>query len=62
MCLIAGSAYHKNPNAKVERANSVIGDTLRVFTKVWKDEWESLWDRAVFAITGNNVALTPGPG
>ena len=30
-CLIDGSAYHKNTNAKVERANSVIGDTLRAF-------------------------------
>ncbi len=27
--LIVGLAYHKNANAKVERANSVIGDTLR---------------------------------
>jgi hypothetical protein len=30
-CLIVGSAYHKNTNAKVERANSVISDTLRAF-------------------------------
>ena len=29
-CLIVGSAYHKNTNAKVERANGVIGDTLRL--------------------------------
>ena len=28
-CLIVGSAYHKNTNAKVERANGVISDTLR---------------------------------
>ena len=27
-CLIVGSAYHTNTNAKVERANGVIGDTL----------------------------------
>jgi hypothetical protein len=29
--LIVGSAYHNNTNAKVERANGVIGDTLRAF-------------------------------
>ena len=28
-CLVVGSAYHKNTNAKVERANGVISDTLR---------------------------------
>ncbi len=28
-CLIVGSAYHENTNAKVKRANSVISDTLR---------------------------------
>ena len=27
--LIVGSAYHKNTNAKVERANGVISDTVR---------------------------------
>ena len=26
--LIVGSAYHKNNNDKVERANGVVGDTL----------------------------------
>jgi hypothetical protein len=30
-CLIVGSAYHKNTNAKVERANGVISDTLRAY-------------------------------
>ncbi len=29
-CLIVGSAYHKNTNAKVDRANSVVSDTLRL--------------------------------
>ena len=28
-CLSVGSAYHKNTNAKVERVNGVISDTLR---------------------------------
>ena len=27
--LIVGSAYHKNTNAKTERVNGVLGDTLR---------------------------------
>ncbi len=30
-CLIVGSAYHNNTYAKVERANCVIGDTLRAY-------------------------------
>jgi hypothetical protein len=30
-CLIVGSAYHTNTNAKVERANGVISDTLRAY-------------------------------
>jgi len=37
-CLIVGSAYHKNTNAKVERANGVISDTLRDFAKGRKDD------------------------
>jgi hypothetical protein len=39
-CLIVGSAYHKNTNAKVERANGVISDTLCAFANVHK-AWQS---------------------
>ena len=39
-CLIVGSAYHKNTNAKVERANGVISDTLRAFANGRKDDWD----------------------
>jgi hypothetical protein len=38
--LIVGSAYNKNTNAKVERANGVIGDTLRAFANGRKDDWD----------------------
>jgi hypothetical protein len=30
-CPIVGSAYHRNTDAQVERANGVIGDTLRAY-------------------------------
>ena len=36
--LIVGSAYHKNTNAKVERANGVVSDTLRAYANGRKDE------------------------
>ncbi len=39
-CLIVGSAHHKNTNAKVERDNGVIGDTLRAFANSRKDDWD----------------------
>ena len=52
-CLIVGSAYHKNTNAKVEWANGVIGDTLRAYANGrkdlggwvggWVDEWVGEW-------------------
>jgi hypothetical protein len=58
--LIVGSAYHKNTNAKVERANGVIGDTLRAFANSRKDDWDRQLPFAVFAI--NNAALTLGDG
>jgi hypothetical protein len=57
-CLIVGSAYHKNTNAKVERANGVIGDTLRAFANGRKDDWDRQLPLAVFAI--NNAASTLG--
>ncbi len=59
-CLIVGSAYHKNTNAKVERANGVIGDTLRAYANVCKDDWDRQLPLAVFAI--NNAASTLGDG
>ena len=59
-CLIVGSAYHKNTNAKVERANGVIGDTLRAYANGRKDDWDQQLPLAVFAI--NNAASTLGDG
>ena len=59
-CLIVGSAYHKNTNAKVERANGVIGDTLRAYANGRKDDWDRQLPLAVFAI--NNAASTLGDG
>ncbi len=49
-CLIVGSAYHKNTNAKVERAIGVIGDTLRAFANGHKDDWDRQLPLAEFAI------------
>jgi hypothetical protein len=59
-CLIVGSAYHKNTNAKVERANGVIGDTLHAYANGRKDDWDRQLPLAVFAI--NNAASTLGDG
>ena len=58
--LIVGSAYHKNTNAKVERANGVIGDsdTLRAYANGRKDDWDDHLPLALFAI--NNAASTLG--
>ncbi len=41
-------------NAKVERANGVIGDTLRTCANGHKDDWDRQLPLAVFAI--NNLA------
>ena len=57
-CLIVGSAYHKNTNAKVERANGVISDTLHAYANGRKDDWDSHLTLAEFAI--NNAASTLG--
>ena len=57
-CLIVGSAYHKNTNAKVERANGVISDTLRAYANGRKDDWDDHLPLTVFAI--NNAASTLG--
>ena len=57
-CLIVGSAYHKNTNAKVERANGVVSDTLHAFANGRKDDWDDHLPLTVFAI--NNAASTLG--
>ena len=57
-CLIVGSAYLKNTNAKVERANGVISDTLRAYANGRKDDWDSHFTLAEFAF--NNAASTLG--
>ena len=59
-CLIVGSAYYKNTNAKVERANGVIGDTLRAYANGRKDDWDKQLPLAEFAI--NNAASPLGDG
>ena len=46
--------------AKVERANGVIGDTLRAFANGRKDDWDRHLPLAVFAI--NNAASSLGDG
>ena len=56
--LLIGSAYHKNTNAKAERVNGVLGDTLRAFANGRKDDWDVWLPYAVFAI--NNAASTLG--
>jgi hypothetical protein len=43
---------------KVERANSVVSDTLRAYTNDSKDDWDDHLPLAVCAI--NNAASTPG--
>ena len=55
-CLIVGSAYHKNTNAKVERANGVISDTQRTYANGRKDDWDGHLPLAMFAI--NNAVST----
>ena len=58
--LIVGSAYHKNTNAKVERANGVISDALRAYANGRKDDWDLHLVLAEFAI--NKAASTLGDG
>ena len=57
-CLIVGSAYHKNTNAKVEQANGVVRETLCAFANGRKDDWDNHLPLTVFAI--NNAASTLG--
>jgi transposase InsO family protein len=60
--LLVNSAYHKNTNARAERINGVLGDTLRAakeaFANGSKDDWDVWMPYAVFAI--NNAASTLG--
>lgn len=56
--LLVGSAFHKNTNAKVERVNGVLGDTLRAYANGRKDDWDVWLPYAEFAI--NNSASTLG--
>ena len=56
--LLVGSAYHKNTNARAERVNGVLGDTLRAFANGRKDDWDLWLPYAVYAI--NNSASTLG--
>ena len=56
--LIIGLAYHKNTNAKAERVNCVLGDTLRAFANGGKDEWGVWLPYADFAV--NYAASTLG--
>jgi hypothetical protein len=59
-CLIVGSAYPKNTNAKAELSNGVIGDTLRANANGRKDYSDRQLLLAVFAI--NNAPSTLGDG
>ena len=56
--LLVGSAYHKNTNARVERVNRILADTLRAFANGRKDDWDLWLPYAVYAI--NNSASTLG--
>ena len=57
--LLVGSAYHKNTNARVERVNEVLGDTLRAFANGRKDDWDLWLPYAVYAIN-NSASLLGG--
>jgi hypothetical protein len=57
-CFIVGSAYHKNTNAKVERANGILSDTLRAVANCRKDDWDGHLHMAVFTV--NNAQSTLG--
>ena len=50
--VIVGSAYHKNTNAKAERAHGAIGDTLRADANGRKDDWDKQLTLAELAING----------
>ena len=58
--VIIGSMYHKNTNAKVERANGVIRDTLRACANGRNDDWDSHLLLAEFAINNSASSLDTG--
>ncbi len=51
------SAYLKNTNAKTERVNGVLGDTLRAFDNGRKDDWDLWLPYSAFAINNSASAL-----
>ncbi len=56
LTLIVSSDCHNNTNAKVERANGVISDTLRAFANARQDDWERQRPLAVLAIRVSNLS------
>ena len=56
--LIVGTAYHKNTGSRVERANGVLGDTLRALANSRRDDWDKWVLHACFAI--NNAPSSLG--
>ena len=56
-----GLGYHKNTNAKVDRANGVISDTLRAYANGRKDDWDSRLPLAVFAVNNTHGGAAPWP-
>ncbi len=56
--MYVGLAYHKNINAKVERTNGVLCDTLRAFANGRKSDCDRQLPLAGFAI--NNAASVLG--
>ena len=56
--LVMSSAYHKNTNAKVERMNGVLGDTLRAYSNLRRDDWDQWVPYVYFAI--NNAPSVLG--
>ncbi len=60
VCLIVGSAFHKNPSAKMESVTGVISDTLLAFANGRNDDQGLQPPLAVFAINNATSALDDG--
>ncbi len=60
LCLIVGSAYQKKTNAKVEPANSIIGDMLRAYANWRKDSGDLQLPLAEYAIKNADSVLWDG--
>ena len=58
LCLLVGLSNHENTNAKGERASGVMSDMLRAYNNGRKDDWDSQYALADFAIS--NTASTLG--